>query len=110
MTNNRGRESSNINGYYYDDHSLINDVDRTLTVILYESTLYVYIDAKLIRSFATSNTEPCCGYTTDAELTFALYFANNAPAGKMLTLLTNEYGDSAKAYIQQHYSGDITVS
>lgn len=109
LTYNKGRESSNLNAYYNADQSVMNDQDRALTIVLYNSTLYVYIDAKLIKTYATTLTEPLCGYTADTALTFALYFANNAETGKTLTLLTSCFGDEALSYIAEHYSGDITI-
>ena len=110
LTSNRGRESSHLDAYYNSDHSLMNDSDRILTIVLYESKFYIYIDAKLIKTYATSNTEPLCGYTTDTELTFAVYFANNAPSGKLVTLKVAKFGNEALSYISENYSGDIVIN
>ena len=110
LTSNRGRESSHLDAYYNADHSLMNDADRTLTIVLYESKFYIYIDAKLVKTYSTSLTEPLCGYTADSELTFAVYFANNAPTGKLVTLKVAKFGNDALSYISDNYSGDIVIN
>ena len=107
---------SSWNERYYNFNTTEAFTDKTMTVVLYKGTLYIYIDGAYTTSVSldndafdyTNNDGEVKNVSSSDKLIFGVAAVNakTASTAKVLTQLTD---DAALEYIKTNYSADITV-